>query len=250
MGNAYQFRFSKESRNRLAAYPLLPGGTSDIGYVLDFGLNCLATMNFCQAVRHYSPSIGHFVGLKSIKIGGMKKSGLCGVLTHRLAALCLPPGDGEARYCLRFQVVKNEEEPWRRLSARVCAPGDRTSARGPCTAWRLAAGCALPGSVCEIRGLGARWRLVVGRRCYAMSGRYVVDGSHVLDYGRVAHPFCFVYGDDRVIRYTGADVDTGDAEDAQATKEFIYAQLENAMSEGVHSRKDGYACPGPSEEFE
>jgi len=29
-------------------------------------------------------------------------------------------------------------------------------------------------------------------------------------------PFLFVYGDDRVIRYMGADVDTGDAEDAQA----------------------------------
>jgi len=28
----------------------------------------------------------------------------------------------------------------------------------------------------------------------------------------------FVYGDDCVIRYTGADVDTGDAEDAQATE--------------------------------
>jgi len=27
-----------------------------------------------------------------------------------------------------------------------------------------------------------------------------------------------VYGDDRVIRYTGADVDTGDAEDAQMTE--------------------------------
>ena len=27
-----------------------------------------------------------------------------------------------------------------------------------------------------------------------------------------------MYGDDRVIRYTGADVDTGDAEDAQATE--------------------------------
>jgi len=27
-----------------------------------------------------------------------------------------------------------------------------------------------------------------------------------------------VYGDDRVIRYTGADVDTGDVEDAQATE--------------------------------
>ncbi|QCD83317.1 hypothetical protein DEO72_LG2g3661 [Vigna unguiculata] len=28
-------------------------------------------------------------------------------------------------------------------------------------------------------------------------------------------PFLFVCGDDRVIRYTGADVDTGGAEDAQ-----------------------------------
>ncbi|QCE06061.1 hypothetical protein DEO72_LG9g1070 [Vigna unguiculata] len=35
---------------------------------------------------------------------------------------------------------------------------------------------------------------------------------------RTNSPFLFVYGDDRVIRYTGADVDTGDAEDAQATK--------------------------------
>jgi len=25
-----------------------------------------------------------------------------------------------------------------------------------------------------------------------------------------------------------------------------HAQLENAMSEGVHSRKGEYACPGPS----
>ena len=33
-----------------------------------------------------------------------------------------------------------------------------------------------------------------------------------------AHPFYFVYGDDRVIHYTGANVDTGDAEDAQATE--------------------------------
>jgi len=31
----------------------------------------------------------------------------------------------------------------------------------------------------------------------------------------------------------------------------FHAQLENAMSEGVHSRKGGYAGPGlgPSEEF-
>jgi len=26
-------------------------------------------------------------------------------------------------------------------------------------------------------------------------------------------------------------------------------KLENAMSDGVHSRKGGYACPGLSEEF-
>jgi len=31
-------------------------------------------------------------------------------------------------------------------------------------------------------------------------------------------PFLFVYGDDRVIRYTGVDVDTGGAEDVQATE--------------------------------
>jgi len=29
----------------------------------------------------------------------------------------------------------------------------------------------------------------------------------------LSSPFLFVCGDDRVIRYTGADVDTGDAED-------------------------------------
>jgi len=34
----------------------------------------------------------------------------------------------------------------------------------------------------------------------------------------ISSPFLFVYGDDRVIRYTGADVDTGDAKDAQATE--------------------------------
>ena len=29
----------------------------------------------------------------------------------------------------------------------------------------------------------------------------------------------------------------------------FHAQLGNAMSEGVHSKKGGYAGPGPSEEF-
>ena len=34
----------------------------------------------------------------------------------------------------------------------------------------------------------------------------------------ISSPFLFVIGDDRVIRYTGADDDIGDAEDAQATE--------------------------------
>jgi len=34
----------------------------------------------------------------------------------------------------------------------------------------------------------------------------------------ISSPFLFVYGDDRVIHYTRANVDTGDAEDAQATE--------------------------------
>ncbi|QCE10835.1 hypothetical protein DEO72_LG10g2067 [Vigna unguiculata] len=35
------------------------------------------------------------------------------------------------------------------------------------------------------------------------------------DAGAWRSPFLFVFGDDRVIRYTGADVDTGGAEDVQ-----------------------------------
>ncbi|QCD96159.1 hypothetical protein DEO72_LG6g862 [Vigna unguiculata] len=41
----------------------------------------------------------------------------------------------------------------------------------------------------------------------------VIEGYNALG---LSSPFLFVYGDDRVIHYTGADVTTGDAEDAQA----------------------------------
>jgi len=34
----------------------------------------------------------------------------------------------------------------------------------------------------------------------------------------ISSPFLFVFGDDHVIRYTRANDDTGDAEDAQATE--------------------------------
>jgi len=42
----------------------------------------------------------------------------------------------------------------------------------------------------------------------------------------LSSPFLFVYGDDRVIRYTGADVDIGGAEDVQATEWGLALGLE------------------------
>jgi len=45
-------------------------------------------------------------------VAGMKKPGLYGELIHRLAAFCLPPGDGEARYWFLISGSENEEESW------------------------------------------------------------------------------------------------------------------------------------------
>jgi len=41
---------------------------------------------------------------------------------------------------------------------------------------------------------------------------------YICDFYFLSSPLLFVYGDDRVIRCTGAYVDAGDAEDAQATE--------------------------------
>ena len=46
----------------------------------------------------------------------------------------------------------------------------------------------------------------------------VIIYMHICYFYFLSSPFLFVYGDDRVIRYTRANVDTGDAEDAQATE--------------------------------
>ncbi|QCD94559.1 hypothetical protein DEO72_LG5g2643 [Vigna unguiculata] len=46
-------------------------------------------------------------------------------------------------------------------------------------------------------------------------------------------PFLFVYGDDRVTRYTGVDDDTGDAEDAQNTCEKPCYKPHSVMPGGV-----------------
>ena len=50
----------------------------------------------------------------------------------------------------------------------------------------------------------------------------------------LSSPFLLVYGDDRVIRYTGADVDTGDAEDAQATEWRLAWGLELGVSPCIY----------------
>ncbi|QCE00702.1 hypothetical protein DEO72_LG7g1992 [Vigna unguiculata] len=130
-------------------------------------------------------------------------------------------------------------------------PGDKDSRKGLWIAWCLATRRAPLGGDGNTRGLGERWRLVVHGwwlTCDDMSrevhiqllsrgdtndvGSYVpcsrlrdaacgeVRGWWITCVGLRASssPFLFVYGDDRVIRYTGADVDTGDAEDAQATE--------------------------------
>jgi len=47
-------------RNCPAARPELPGGITDFYYVLGFGMNRLAAMNICQAVRQYSRFLGCF----------------------------------------------------------------------------------------------------------------------------------------------------------------------------------------------
>ncbi|QCD87844.1 hypothetical protein DEO72_LG3g2384 [Vigna unguiculata] len=49
------------------------------------------------------------------------------------------------------------------------------------------------------------------RRAGLQGGRFVEAGPRA-----GSSPFLCVYGDDRVIRYTGADVDTGGAKDVQA----------------------------------
>ena len=54
---------------------------------------------------------------------------------------------------------------------------------------------------------------------------FILRISYLLFYF-LSSPFLFVYDDDRVIRYTGANVDIGDAEDVQATKWGLALGLE------------------------
>ncbi|QCD83852.1 hypothetical protein DEO72_LG2g4200 [Vigna unguiculata] len=125
---------------------------------------------------------------------------------------------------------------WRRLASRQAM---MSIVREPCTEWRLAARCAPPGDdekTVALKGAGA-WRFMDGVTCDDMRGevhikllsrgdtsgevrRAGLRAGRFVEAGPRAgsSPFLFVCGDDRVIRYTGADVDTGGAEDAQVAE--------------------------------
>ncbi|QCD89556.1 hypothetical protein DEO72_LG4g502 [Vigna unguiculata] len=91
-----------------------------------------------------------------------------------------------------------------------------------CIAWHLAAGVCSARLCLKYSGAG---------RALAPGGRQIPPGGLSLfrqavltdalggcALGYEFSPFLCVYGDDRVIRYTGADVDTGGAENVQATE--------------------------------
>ncbi|QCE06235.1 hypothetical protein DEO72_LG9g1246 [Vigna unguiculata] len=71
-------------------------------------------------------------------------------------------------------------------------------------------GAFSPGDVWAEPGGDAVVLCFLVRRAGLRAGRFVEAGPRA-----GSSPFLFVCGDDRVIRYTGADVDTGGAEDAQ-----------------------------------
>jgi len=50
-------------RNRLAARTEPPGGITNFASVLEFGMNCLAAMNICQAARHCLRSFWLFIAV-------------------------------------------------------------------------------------------------------------------------------------------------------------------------------------------
>ncbi|QCD87509.1 hypothetical protein DEO72_LG3g2045 [Vigna unguiculata] len=153
------------------------------------------------------------------------KSDTCGdslsvresALRRRRAARCAPPGgDGKAvglggswrlavsEYC---QAVWNSFA-WRRVGRarrkRCCSLLSVTLTWGYERGRVVCSVLTLRDATCgEVRGL-------VDHMCWTTGGQVRRVGLRA-----GSSPFLFVCGDDRVIRYTGADIDTGGAEDAQ-----------------------------------
>ncbi|QCD96581.1 hypothetical protein DEO72_LG6g1287 [Vigna unguiculata] len=141
----------------------------------------------------------------------------------------MPPGDiswplGDSGVIVLFGKLVNQS--WGEI---ICY---RISVRGPCTASHLAAGYSPPGDRPYNSGSGNDWRLAArskppgGLGWFRLAALGAAPGDKFCSLWQVRNaglragssPFLFVFSDDRVIRYTGADDDTGDAKDAQATE--------------------------------
>ncbi|QCE15285.1 hypothetical protein DEO72_LG11g2294 [Vigna unguiculata] len=114
-------------------------------------------------------------------------------LTWRLAARLVPPS-GLGRFRLTAFRLRQAVHGWwltcddmsREVHIQLLSCGDTSESR------------TMSGEV---------------RRVELRAGRFVEAEPRA-----GSSPFLFVYGGDRLICYTGADVDTGDAEDAQVTE--------------------------------
>ncbi|QCE00363.1 hypothetical protein DEO72_LG7g1653 [Vigna unguiculata] len=168
--------------------------------------------------------------------------GFCLVLIPHLAAPYFLPGDDErltTRVCAPSDRsnVRGLYTTWC-LVARCDPPGDRLYTSGSVRSWRLTTRGDSPGDLCRFRLAALRLHqalilllmacvccfyvvmLYLDQEMLCHDRRYVASGSCMLDYGRVEKPwglsshFLFVFDDDRVILYTGADDATSDVVDA------------------------------------
>ncbi|QCD90452.1 hypothetical protein DEO72_LG4g1408 [Vigna unguiculata] len=186
----------------------------------------------CSSVRRNVIGVkfgrdGFIRGMKSLT--GMGDSAFRWALMYRLAVLGLPPGDSESRGCsMKFW------QPCTRLSGRsarrwhLTVSGYRQAVWND-FAWRRVHGWWL---TCDDMSEEVHIQLLSRgdtsevRRAGLRAGRFVEQDYERGGYNALGlrswpitnSPFLFGYGDDRVIRYTGADVDTGDVEDVQATE--------------------------------
>ncbi|QCD87294.1 hypothetical protein DEO72_LG3g1828 [Vigna unguiculata] len=182
-----------------------------------FGMNRLAVMSFCPAVRHFRV---RFDGFTAVLHGWMR---IENVAIGEVTII----GKEEKR----VGIVEYAEK-WV-PGGLTKPPGDRLSVREYYTEGRLTARCAPPGGDEKTMGLGECWRLAVHGWCLTCDDMNGEVHIQLLSRGDTSEsrttsgevrraglragssPFLFVFGDDRVIRYTGADVDTGGAEDVQ-----------------------------------
>ncbi|QCD77993.1 hypothetical protein DEO72_LG1g1622 [Vigna unguiculata] len=191
-----------------------------------FGLNRLATMNSCQVARLCSRSLLMFVAISNT---GVPPGGALHAARRRWVQ---PPGDspsvggsalrGAWRHGVLRQAVARKQ--WGLGACWRLAGGEYRQAVWSKFAWRRVgrarrerSGRFMAGVTCDDMSGEVHIKLLSRgdtsgevRRAGLRAGRFVEAGPRA-----GSSPFLFVCGDDRVIRYTGADVDTGSAEDAQ-----------------------------------